>query len=157
MGPRASRNRVTVVPLGHSRFTSRRVSSGMGSKPGDFSDMGHLVSGSKMGGHLPPNGYTLSLSIPDGTRQLVRTEFPNRVIYEFIRRSPTIQLSLNFGILSILAIVFCAGGFRLAIDSLKESSRWRYFRFGGSLALSAGAMLFEYWIVRIVFRSEERR
>src|SRR5438128_11006350 len=80
MGPRASRNCVTVVPLGHSRFTSRRVSSGMGSKPGDFSDMGHLVSGSKMGGHLPPNGYTLSLSIPDGTRQLVRTEFPNRVI-----------------------------------------------------------------------------
>src|SRR5260370_25309581 len=86
MGPRASRNCVTVVPLGHSRFTSRRVSSGMGSKPWDFSDMGHLVCGSKMGGHLPPNGSTLSLSIPDGTRQLVRTEFPNRVIYRAHRR-----------------------------------------------------------------------
>src|SRR5258707_12038646 len=85
MGPRASRNCVTVVPLGHSRFTSRRVSSGMGSKPGDFSDMGHLVSAFKMGGHLPPNGYALSLSIPDGTRQLVRTEFPNRVINRPLR------------------------------------------------------------------------
>src|SRR6266852_9072787 len=100
MGPRASRNCVTVVPLGHSRFTSRRVSSGMGSKPGDFSDMGHLVSGSKMGGHLPPNGYALSLSIPDGTRQLVRTEFPNRVINRALRGAASVHktpvISLQF-------------------------------------------------------------
>ncbi len=76
---------------------------------------------------------------------------PMYPIYEFIRRSPTIQLSLNFGFSCFFTIVLCAGGFRLAIDSLKESSRWRYLRFGGSLALIAGAMLFEYEIVRIVF------
>ncbi len=76
---------------------------------------------------------------------------PTCPIYEFIRRSPTIQLSLNFGFSCFFTIVLCAGGFRLAIDSLKESSRWRYLRFGGSLALIAGAMLFEYEIVRIVF------
>ncbi len=76
---------------------------------------------------------------------------PMYPIYEFIRRSPTIQLSLDFGFSCFFTIVLCAGGFRLAIDSLKESSRWRYLRFGGSLALIAGAMLFEYEIVRIVF------
>src|SRR5260370_40746318 len=81
MGPRASRNCVTSVPLGHRRWTSRRVSSGMGSKPWDFSDIGHLVSGSNRGGHLPPTGYALSLSLPHLTCSLVWTEFPNRVIY----------------------------------------------------------------------------
>src|SRR5258708_39246090 len=85
MGPRASRNCVTSVPLGHRRWTSRRVSSGMGSKPWDFSDIGHLVSCSNRGGHLPPTGYALSLSLPHLTCSLVWTEFPNRVINRHLR------------------------------------------------------------------------
>src|SRR5260370_40783518 len=57
----------------------------MGSKPWDFSGMGHLVSGFKMGSHLPPNGYALSLSLPHLTCSLVWTDFPNRVINRHLR------------------------------------------------------------------------
>src|SRR3954452_23244236 len=48
-----------MVPFGHRRSAKRRVSSGIGSRPCGFIDMGHLFSFSSMGGQWPPTGSAL--------------------------------------------------------------------------------------------------
>src|SRR6266699_2916579 len=98
MGPSASRRWVTIVPLGHERSTKRRVSSGMGSRPWAFIDMGlplFLLLG-KPG--ACPWSHSVSLSLPHLPCSLVRTKFPNRVIYyeQSEGDSPLVRLQQAF-------------------------------------------------------------
>src|SRR6266699_7110083 len=75
MGPSPSRNRVAGVPLGQAFCTSRRVASGIGSSPWGFSDIKHLLSADFFAFSFP---YS---SRPSLSCLVVRTKFPNRVIY----------------------------------------------------------------------------
>src|SRR6266705_6120473 len=75
MGPSPSRNRVAGVPLGQAFCTSRRVASGIGSSPWGFSDIKHLLSADFVAFSFP---YS---SRPSLSCLVVRTKFPNRVMY----------------------------------------------------------------------------